>query len=58
MDDKEKVKRAQALAQLRENMAATLDFIALEAEVIRAKYLALVRNGFTEQQAIELCKKP
>lgn len=53
MNDKEKVKQAQALAALRENMAATPEFIAWEAEVKRAKYLAFLRNGFTEQQALE-----
>ncbi|MBC7620611.1 MAG: hypothetical protein H7293_16775 [Candidatus Saccharibacteria bacterium] len=56
MNDKDKVKQAQALAHLRENMAATLEFIAWDAEVNRAKYLAYLRNGFSEQQALELCK--
>lgn len=58
MNDKEKVKQAQALAHLRENMAATLEFTAYMAEVTRAKFVALVRAGFTEEQALILCKQP
>lgn len=56
MTDAEKVKMAQALKSMRENMAATIEFLNYDAEVTRAKFLALVRQGFTEQQALELCK--
>jgi hypothetical protein len=52
-----KAKRVQALLEVRENMAFTLEFITIEAELARAKYLALLKQGFTEAQAIELCKK-
>ena len=58
MSDQEKVKQAQAIARLRENMAATLEYTAYMAELTRAKYLALVKAGFTEEQALSLCKQP
>ena len=34
-----------------------IDSIILQARMIRAKYEALLAEGFNDQQAIELCKK-
>lgn len=36
---------------------ALLELSTLEARVTRHKFMALVREGFTEAQAIELVKK-
>ena len=43
-------------APMRENLAAHIEISQLSTKVSRAKYLALVAEGFTEQQALELCK--
>lgn len=56
MTDDQKVKSAQALKELRENLPAAMEAMALSAEYTRLKYLALVKQGFSEIQAIELCK--
>ena len=56
MNEAEKVKRAQALVELREDLPRLLEFMALSATMTRAKFKALVKEGFTEAQAIELCK--
>lgn len=57
-DDTKHVTLAQSVKQMHENLPALMDFERLQARMIRARYIALVGQGFTEQQAIELCKKP
>lgn len=59
-DDKreaERVALAQMVRNLRENMPALMEFDAMQARLTRKKFLALVAEGFTEQQALELCRK-
>lgn len=59
-EDKREYNRAtfaQLLKQLKENMPAQLEFQQLTAKLTRAKYLALVAEGFTESQALDLCKE-
>lgn len=56
MTDAEKVKQAQAILQIKENMPALIESFAVQAKMHRAKYEALIKEGFTESQAIELCK--
>lgn len=43
---------------MKRNMPIFLEHMALVASIKRAYYEALVRQGFTEAQAIELCKAP
>lgn len=51
------VKLATLVLELRENMIAHIEIEQLQAKLTREKYLSLVKNGFTESQALELCKR-
>lgn len=42
--------------QLKDNILCHIDYVQLNAKIQRAKYEALVKEGFTEQQALELCR--
>jgi hypothetical protein len=55
--EKDALALAQAVKSLRENLPASLEYAGIQAKVWRAKYLALVREGFTEKDALELCWK-
>lgn len=57
-NERSQVTMAQAVKNLRENLPALLEYDALQARMTRNKFLQLVASGFTEQQALELCKKP
>ncbi len=58
-DDGEKkgVTIAQEVRGLRENMLALIEFTQLRARLARVKYLALIKEGFTPEQAPRLCKE-
>lgn len=58
MNEQDRISLAQAVRNLRENMPALLEMAQLNAQLNRAKYLALVKEGFTEAQALELCWRP
>ncbi|MGK5020734.1 hypothetical protein [Janthinobacterium sp. LB2P10] len=45
----------RSLADLLDNWPMQIEIIAWKAKESRAKYLALLREGFTEDQAIKLC---
>lgn len=49
-------KQRAALEELKRNLPIHIEFLAIQAQTIRAKYQALVAQGFTEAQALELCK--
>jgi hypothetical protein len=55
--DAEKVAQAQQLIELRESMPHFFEIYALQAKMRMAKFKALVKEGFTESQAVELCKE-
>lgn len=48
--------RARALQDARDGLAFMVEFYQIEAKQKRAKFLSLVREGFSEPQALELCK--
>jgi hypothetical protein len=56
MTDQERVKSAQALKAIKEDWPAIVERYALFAAMHRAKYLALVKEGFAPEQALELAK--
>lgn len=56
-EDKSRVDMAKAMKNLLENMPALLEYERIMAQITRAKYLALLGQGFTEPQAIVLCRK-
>lgn len=47
---------AEAVRQLRANLPALMDHAVLVAELQRVKFDALKSQGFTDAQALELCK--
>lgn len=54
--EKEQVSLAQAVKNLRETMPAMLEWQALQARIQRARFDALMREGFTADQALTLVK--
>tara|TARA_B100002049_G_scaffold210911_1_gene173626 strand:+ start:295 stop:513 length:219 start_codon:yes stop_codon:yes gene_type:complete len=46
----------QAIRQLRENMDDLVELQSALAQIQRAKFKALIAEGFTEAQALELAK--
>ena len=49
-------KQRADLEQLKRNIDVHLEFIEISAKFTRTKYLSLIGQGFTEAQALELCK--
>jgi hypothetical protein len=47
---------AEALREMRANMPLFLEHMAMMAELQRAKFDALKKNGFTDAQALDLCR--
>lgn len=48
---------AEAIRKLRGSMPYLIQHMALMAELHRAKFDALKKQGFSDSQAIELCKQ-
>ena len=44
------------LRYLQANMQVVLEYQAIVAQITRAKYDAFITQGFTQEQALELCK--
>lgn len=49
-------KQRAALEELKRNLPSHIEFLGIQAQMIRAKYQALIAQGLTEAQALELCK--
>jgi len=49
-------KQRAALEELKRNLDVHIEFLGIQARCTRIKYQALVSQGFTEAQALELCK--
>lgn len=57
LTDKDVVASAEAIKTLRDNWPLFLDHSALQAEMAKAKFDALVKQGFSEAQAIDLLRQ-
>jgi len=55
MNDNERVKHAQLVKQAEEDMPHSLATYGFAAKLIRARYELLLKQGFSEQQALYLC---
>lgn len=44
------------LEEIKQNLDVVLDGVQIAAHITRFKFLSLVSKGFTEAQALELCK--
>lgn len=54
-DENKQVLLAQEIKRLRDNLPAMLELQRLQAKMMREKFLALIKEGFTEEQALKLC---
>jgi hypothetical protein len=50
--------RSRALKDLAAALPSMIEAQAITAAILRAKFNALVKEGFSEAQAVELCKGP
>lgn len=57
MSDKDNAALAQSVRTLRENLPALMELKQLDAKLCRVKFVALVEQGFTPEQALELCRE-
>lgn len=55
-EEKEDVSMALIVRRMREQLPATLEFERLRAKLVRERFLALKLAGFTDAEALELCK--
>ena len=46
----------QDLANLKETLPIHLEYLETMAKIVRAKYTSLLGQGFTREEALELCK--
>jgi hypothetical protein len=49
-------KTREALRELRRNLEVLMEYWQIDAQIRRCRYEALVKQGFTEAQALELTK--
>lgn len=56
INEKDRVKMAQAIQTMKDQLPMILESIEIHAQLTRAKFDGLVKQGFTPEQALELSK--
>lgn len=56
-NEKMLIELAQGVKAMRERLPALLEFHQLNARLMRAKYLAFIKEGFNENQSLYLCQQ-
>lgn len=54
-EDRQRAALAQAIKRARQELPAQLELIELQAQLARARYLALIKQGFNPDEALRLC---
>ncbi len=54
-EDRQRAALAQAIKRARQELPAQLELIELQAQLARARYLALIKQGFNPDEALSLC---
>ena len=57
MTEKEQVQMAQAIRAMNEGIVPVIEFQKYQAKIMRAKFVALMNEGFNEAQALILCRQ-
>ena len=55
--DRELSEMRKLLTEIKKDLPVHLEFQAVQAQLTRAKFNALVVEGFTTEEALELCKQ-
>jgi len=55
-EEQDAIDFAKAVKNMQDNTATMIEFARTKAKVTRAKYLALVAEGFSNDEAIALCR--
>jgi len=57
MPNKQAEATSRAIREIQEILPAVIEGQRALAQVTRARYLALIKEGFSPEQALELCKQ-
>ncbi len=54
--EKQSIEIAKQMKAMQDNMPAMIDMAKMQAQLLRVRYLALVAEGFTTDEALILCR--
>lgn len=55
-EDKSMSDFAKSVKSIRDNILAHCEYVSLNAKIQKSKYDSLIKEGFTPEQALVLCK--